>query len=152
MTARSLSIVLLVVLGGCASADRTPLPALTFDGPPAIMDAVECDTLLSKAEIGDTLGKPYTATGLLASSCYWSAADGSLVQLVFQTGDTVPRWREELRRTYTEAIGTAGDAELWADPGTGSVVVFGPQRGLIMHGVGERDAQVKLLWLALARL
>lgn len=154
MTVGALAIVLLVALAGCTPAGWAPthLPELTFDGPPAAMDAVDCDTLLSEEEIADTLGTSYTATGLLASSCYWSAADGSLVQLVFQTGDTVPRWREELLRTYSEFIGAAEGIELWGEPGDGSIAAFGPARGLIMHGVGDRDGVVALLRLALARL
>ncbi len=154
MTARARSAVLIVALAGCAPAGLTPtqFPTVTFAGPPVVMDAVACDTLLSEAEIAEALGQAYAGTGRVASSCYWSAADGSLVQLVFQTGDTVLRWREELLRTYAEFIGVAEGVELWGEPGDDSIAAFGPGRGLIMHGVGDRDGVVELLLMALARL
>ncbi len=114
------------------------------------MDAIACESLLTLSEVESVMGTDVVAIGRRASSCYWLRGGASL-QLVFNTSVTVPHWREELLKTYTDHVVDSG-AELWAEPGGESVAAFGPGRGLIVHGLGSRVDAIRLLRLAIGRL
>jgi len=146
-----LSLMALVALAGCAPAEGTgtPLPSLDLSHPAAAMDDVVCDRLASEQEVEAIVGRDLTALGRSFSSCYWT---GFLkdVQLVFNTGAQVEAWRTSLLETYTDRAEVDG-LELWAERGSDSVAAFGPDRGLIVHGLSDHEA-AQLLRLALPRL
>ena len=77
-------------------------------------------------------------------------SDGSVVQLVLQTGATVEGWRSQLLQTYTRSVDTGIDA--WNEPATSSIAAFGPKRGLVVHGVRDPAQAIAVLRLALPRL
>lgn len=141
-------------LSACAAAGSSAVPSIDLPSidvarPALAMDAVECDGLVTEAEVEAIHKRDVTALGRSFSSCYW-VRPGHSIQLVFNTGQTVATWRDSLLETYTRRIEVDG-IEIWAKPGTDSVATFGPDRGLIVHGLPEEEA-VALLLLALARL
>jgi hypothetical protein len=114
------------------------------------MDEIQCEDLLTEAEVEQVLNFDVTPIGRKASSCYWSV-DTGLIQLVFNTGAGFAAWKRELLRSFTEKIDIAG-FEVWAEPATGSVTAFGLDRGLIIHGVHSQKDAVTLISLAFVRL
>ncbi|MDA0351719.1 MAG: hypothetical protein O3A10_05870 [Chloroflexi bacterium] len=114
------------------------------------MADIECDALLTAAEVERVVGVDVTPVGRIASSCYWSG-NGVFIQLVFNTSDGFARWRSALLASFTEDARAVG-FESWADPRSESVAAFGPDRGVIVHGVDSRADALALLRLALGRL
>ncbi|MFN2417342.1 MAG: hypothetical protein ABR593_00225 [Candidatus Limnocylindria bacterium] len=123
---------------------------IEFAHPPVQMDAIECEGLLSEAEVEAVLDAHVTPLGRSFSSCYWVGPDET-VQLVFNTSNAADHWREQLLETYTRDL-HVGDVEVWGDQNSESVAGFGPARGAIVHGVASEEAAVELLLLALSRL
>lgn len=156
-----LLLVLLAAAFGCdpssPGAADTPLSApaaesITFDEAPKATDEVECAELISDEEVGAILeAAEVTALGLTHSSCSWFA-DDVFFQLVLNTNDGYPDWRQLLLEEYTEVLQVTDDLELRGDPANGSFAAFGPDRGLLLHGLGSRDDALQLLLLAISRL
>lgn len=155
-------LVLLTATLGCANSSSSiaadvPLSTLeaesvTFDGPPKALDEVECAELITDEEVGAILeAAEVTAIDLTHSSCYWFA-DDAFFQLVVNTGDGYPRWRQQLLEDYTEELEVTDDLELRGNPANSSFAAFGPDRGLLLHGLGSRDQALRLLLLAISRL
>ncbi len=123
---------------------------ISIDQPPTPMDDVDCDALLTEAEVEAILGTDVRPVGRRASSCYWTGRQ-AVVQLVFNTSDLVDGWRGLLLETYTVPLDTAG-VEVRGERDSESVAAFGPDRGVIVHGVRARDQAIALCLLALSRL
>ncbi len=149
---RVVALVVVAGLAGCANApEATQGPPVEYDGAPRALDEIECATLLTDRELEGVLGVPVSPVpvGRVASSCYWHVG-GGVVQLVLQTGATVERWRSLVLKTYTRSVDTGIDA--WNEPAKSSIAAFGPERGLIVHGVRDPAQAIAVLRLALPRL
>jgi len=155
-------LVLLATALGCARSSSpvaadVPLSApeaesITFDRPPQTTDEVDCADLITDEEVGAILNATeVTAIGLTHSSCSW-IADGAILQLVLNTSDVYPRWRRLLLEEYTEELQLTDDLELRGHPANSSFAAFGPDRGLLLHGLESTDQAMRLLLLAISRL
>lgn len=143
------TVVILLVLTACSPETSAP-SSVAFDGPSRDLDEIDCDSLLTNDEIEQRLSGLVTSHGMRASSCYWFAGS-DLVQLVVQSGRDISTWKSLILEDYTVEIEGSG-VEVWADPDSESIGAFGPGRGLLIHGVRDRDAAIELLLLAIARL
>lgn len=143
------TVVILLVLTAC-SPETSATSSIAFDGPSRDLDEIDCDSLLTNDEIEQRLSGLVTSHGMRASSCYWFAGS-DLVQLVVQTGRDISTWKSLILEDYTVEVEGSG-VEVWADPDSESIGAFGPGRGLLIHGVRDRDAAIELLLLAIARL
>ena len=146
----STALAVLLVLPGCSADEGAPASSIVFEGPSRSLDEIDCGSLLTEAEIEQRLSGPVTSHGMRASSCYWFAGN-QLVQIVIQSGRDISTWKSLILEAYTVEIeGT--DVEMWADPDSESIGAFGPERGLLIHGVRDRGDAIELLSIAIARL
>ena len=146
---------ILLVLAGCGSGPQpitSSVPTFDFTLAPASSDTVDCQRLLKEREIRAIVAAAPSFIGKQASSCYWQTA-GGLIQLVFNTGSPVARWREALRETYAKDLRSpASGVEIWRASRSESVAALGPDRGVIVHGLRSADEAATLALLALSRL
>lgn len=140
------------MLVGCIQDDSSPTTSLDFDfsGPPPELDEVVCEDLLDPREIQQAFGVEPSIVLKDKSSCFW-LIDHQRIQLVINTSPAVATWTENILTDYTVQV-TDSSPVIWRAKGEGSLAIFADDRGMLVHGIRDRDVAVDLLRLAFSRL
>lgn len=144
--------VLLLLFTACSGASNPSAdsPNLDFGEPPPAIEDVQCESLLEPREITGLLGKTPDLVVKDKLSCHWPIGRDSF-QLVMQTGEVVSTWSALILEDYTERLGDS-NPPVWKEPGEDSYAIFADDRGMLVHGIRDRDVAVDLLRLAFSRL
>jgi hypothetical protein len=142
--------------GPPASDPLPPLPGFipvgATPGPGGQGKAVDCDRLLSAADLQAVLDTEVRALGWSLNSCYWLTPTRN-IQLVLQTGPDAHRWFTILQQPGLPAGMTpVAGYDFEAIAKSGSFGGYAPGRAALLHSALPPDVAAPLVRQVLSRL
>ena len=128
------------------------IPAGATQGPSVNGSTVDCDRLLSAADLSAATGEEVRALGWNLNSCFW-VTPTRIIQLVLQTGPDAHRWFTILQEPgdSTGMVPVTG-YDFEAIERAGSFGGYAPGRAALLHSPLTTEVAAPLVRQVLARL
>jgi hypothetical protein len=129
------------------------IPAGATRGPaPRGDEVIDCDRLLSAADLQAVVGAPVRALGWNLNSCFWRTP-ARVIQLVLQTGPEAHRWFTGLSQPGESAgMNPVGGLDFEALAKPGAFGGYAPGRAALLHSPLSTEAAAPLVRQVLSRL